>query len=92
MKLATAEYRTSQDHLGRFLAECCVVNPDTYVTTKELRTAYESWCEDQGERMWSAQAVGRELSDRGFDSVQKGAQRVRMWLGLGLLSEGGEQI
>ena len=92
VKLATAEYRTSQDHLGRFLAECCVVNPDTYVTTKELRTAYESWCEDQGERMWSAQAVGRELSDRGFDSVQKGAQRVRMWLGLGLLSEGGEQI
>ncbi len=68
VKAATANYRSSQDHLGRFLAECCVVDDHAYVTTKDLRTGYDAWCEEQGERPWSAQAIGRELTDRGFDS------------------------
>ncbi len=92
VKAATADYRTSQDHLGRFIAESCVVDDVAYVPTKDLRAAYETWCDEQGERAWTAQAVGRELTDRGFDSVQKGAQRSRMWLGLGLVGERGEQI
>jgi putative DNA primase/helicase len=86
VKAATASYRTSQDHMGRFLAECCTIDDTAFVTTKDLRDAYLVWCEEQGERPWSAQAVGRELTDRGFDSgmTGRGNSKSRTWLGLGL--------
>ncbi len=92
VKAATAAYRKGQDHVGRFLAERCVVDPTAYVAAKDLRTAYSAWCTGQGEREWSTKAVGAELSNRGFDSTQFGKARVRSWLGLGLIDEGGERI
>lgn len=89
VKAATARYRASQDHVGRFLAECCVVDPDAYVRASDLRAAYEEWCAEQGERPWSAQAFGRELTDRGCDSALRGSAtgRARTWLGVGLTAE-----
>ena len=87
VKAATARYRTSQDHLGRFIDECCVVDDAAYVAAKSMREAYLGWCEAQGEKPWSAQAVGREFTDRGFDSVHRGPSRVRTWLGIGLTSD-----
>lgn len=92
VKAATAKYRAAQDHVGRFLAECCVTGDVVYVTAKSLREAYEGWCHGQGEKPWSAKALGAELSDRGFDSVQKGSDRTRTWIGLGLVAEEGERI
>ena len=92
VKAATSAYRSSQDHLGRFLSECCTVAENDFVTTRDLRSAYECWCTEQGERPWSAQAIGRELADRAFDSGQIGQNRARTWLGLGLRPERGEQI
>jgi len=89
---ATAEYRRTEDHLGRFIATCCVEDAHALVTTRSLREEYERWCEMEGERPWSAQAVGRELSARGFDSAQVGVSRARSWLGIGLVAEAGEQI
>lgn len=89
VKAATAKYRTSQDHAGRFIAECCIVDPNAYVAAKALREVYETWCADEGERPWSAKALGAELADRGFDSVQKGSTRARTWLGIGLVAVGG---
>lgn len=83
---ATAGYRASQDHIGRFLADCCVVADTAYVSSQALRARYEAWCAEQGERPWTAQAVGRELSSRGFDNGRVGSDR-RAWLGLGLASE-----
>ncbi len=86
VRAATKDYRVSQDHLGRFLAECCVIEDTASVASKDLRAAYEQWCSEQGERAWSAQAIGRELTDRGFDSgmTGRGNGKVRTWLGLGL--------
>ena len=90
VRAATARYRTSQDHVGRFLAECCVVEADAYVSAKALREVYEAWCSEQGERPWTAKALGAELSDRGFDTAGMGHTRLRSWLGLGLASEGAD--
>jgi len=86
VKAATARYRTSQDHLGRFIEECCVVSETAYVTAKAMREAYTAWCEEQGERPWSAKAVGADLTDRGFDTgaVGRGNEKARTWLGIGL--------
>jgi putative DNA primase/helicase len=92
VKAATARYRTSQDHLGRFLEECCIVEDDAYVAARAMRDAYEAWCQAQGERPWSAKAVGQELTDRGFDTTQIGHRRTRSWLGIGLLGERQEEL
>ena len=70
--------------MGRFLVECCVIGEEMYVVAKALRERYTSWCEEQGERPWSAQAIGREMAGRGFDSAQVGQKRTRSWLGIGL--------
>jgi len=92
VRAATADYRRTEDHLGRFIGSCCVVGDTFSVTSRALREVYEQWCEDEGERAWSAHAIGRELLARGFDSAQVGAARTRSWLGIGLLSEGGERL
>lgn len=86
VKAATAEYRTSQNHLGRFLDECCVLDEAADVTAAEIRGAYVDWCGSQGETPWTVQAVGRELGARGLDSTLKGTPRARTWLGIRLRS------
>ncbi len=83
---ATAAYRASQDHVGRFLADCCVVGETFYVRAGDLRVAYEAWCAEQGERPWTATAMGRELSSRGFDQTRE--RGARTWLGFGLAAKG----
>ena len=86
---ATGAYRQSQDHLGRFLSDRCVTGPACYVVTAELREVYEKWCSEQGERAWTAQAVARELTSRGFSptTVGTGYDRKRAWIGVGLLAK-----
>ncbi len=92
VKAATAQYRAAQDHVGRFLGECCIPDANAHISAKSLRENYEAWCTEQGEKPWSAKALGAELSDRGFSSSQMGASRTRSWRGLGLIAEGGERF
>lgn len=84
---ATDEYRAGQDHVGRFLADCCSTGEGLHVTARDLRAAYERWCGEQGEQPWAARTVGRELGARGYDSAKVGAAATRTWIGLGLLTE-----
>jgi putative DNA primase/helicase len=83
---ATAAYRVSNDHVGRFLEDNCIVNADAYVSAADLRRAYEAWCGEQGEKPWTAKALGAEFTNRGFDTTTTGTgnNRTRSWLGLGL--------
>ena len=83
--LATKGYRESQDHLGRFLTDECIVGESFQVSSGALRKAYEAWCGDQGEPPRSSTAVGRELSNRGYQS--KHTNKGNFWRGLGLAAE-----
>jgi putative DNA primase/helicase len=76
---ATDDYRANEDHVGRFLADCFVTDDQDYVLASTLRETYVRWCASGGEREWTAQALGRELTSRGYDSVKVGTKR---WLGL----------
>lgn len=86
---ATGAYRQSQDHIGRFLADVGVVGPSFYVASAQMREAYEKWCHSQGERPWSAQAMGRELTAKGFQTTTLGTgyDRRRGWIGVGLMAD-----
>ena len=85
VELATQGYRDSQDHIGRFLADVCVSCEGCMVTAKALYEAYQIWCDEQGEHARTGTALGRELTNRGYD--QKRTSKARTWAGVGLAAE-----
>lgn len=84
---ATDSYRASEDHVGRFLADCTEADRRLSTPAGEIREAYEKWCAAAGETPWSAQAFGRALTRRGYESGLAGRAKNRVWKGLNLLSE-----
>jgi len=87
VRRTTGAYRSGEDHVGRFLADCAEVDPTASVSARKLREVYEDWCSQVGERPWSAKAVGEQLAARGFDRVQLGKQHVWTWIGFSVVSE-----
>ncbi len=89
---ATAEYRTSSDVVGAFLAECCEVAAGEMSTAAELYRAYVGWCHDSGERAMAQREFGMRLGERGFERKRYGGGM--RWFGLsvasGVASEGSE--
>jgi P4 family phage/plasmid primase-like protien len=81
---ATQEYRTEQDHVGRFIEDVCLLDVDQCVAARDLRKAYEAWCEENGERPWSAKAMGPQLVERHCERIQVGSNREWTWIGIGL--------
>jgi len=82
---ATEDYRSHEDHVGRFLTDCAVVGDTEMVTAANLRDRYLAWVRSEGEREWSAKRVGSELESRGFDKAQVGHSKTRTWIGFGLI-------
>lgn len=82
---ATAEYRTAEDIIGRFLGECCVASGTSSATAKALYTRYKRWCEETGERFITKTMFGRKLTEHGFVSERKEAGKL--WTGIGLKGE-----
>lgn len=82
---ATAQYRAGEDHVGRFLADCCYLGDTARVPAADLRSAYETWCDNAGETVWSAKAVGQKLQAKGLDTARLGNRNIRTWIGIGLL-------
>lgn len=86
---ATADYRSTEDVIGRFLGERCEFYETANVTKKALYGAYKSWCEDGGERYVTQKAFGMRLSEMGFDEAYVGnsKDRARVWIGIALLPD-----
>jgi putative DNA primase/helicase len=79
----TSEYRTDQDILGQFLSECCIEDPDSRVRAADLYQHYVNWAQQQGYRHpLTANAFGRRLGDRGFESAKPGGAAIRIGLRL----------
>lgn len=89
---ATAEYRTEQDHVGRFLEECCTLADGLTITARDLRDAYEKWCSENGERPWSAKAMAPHLIDRGCVTQRAGGGASRLWRGVALTGEAADEL
>ena len=61
---ATTAYRTEQDALAEFLAECCTLEPDTYDRASTLFSAYAAWT---GDKSVTQRRFGRAMTERGFE-------------------------
>lgn len=83
---ATQVYAEEEDQLGRFLEECCLIGGGDHVKleTKKLRSAYETWCQAEGEKPLSSSPFGRELKQRGL--IRKPSNGRHFYLGLALLA------
>jgi len=67
---ATAQYRKDMDALGDFIAECCMLAPDARVTRAELRTRYDAWCVEIGEKFpLGPRGFAEQLRERGIVEV-----------------------
>lgn len=87
VKAATETYAAEEDHMSRFLEECCHIGGGEWVKleTKKLRGAYESWCMGEGIKPLAASPFGREIKGRGITS--KPSNGKRYYLGLALLAD-----
>jgi putative DNA primase/helicase len=81
---ATASYRQDEDVLGAFLAERCVM--DGEIGPAELRLAYETYCNEIGEKPLAANVLGRKLARRGI----RRHKRAGVYRGVSLRTAGGE--
>jgi putative DNA primase/helicase len=84
VRVATDSYRQAEDLIGQFLAEVCVVGPTVQAQAGTLRTAYESWCLEQGFRPMSGNKFATYLLGR-FGRDDTG--RYRSYLGVGLKAQ-----
>lgn len=85
---ATAAYRTENDVIGRFVAECCEFADDHRVLSRALRDALKHYCEESGDDLPPAAVVGRWLTDRGVREAR--IDKKRAYRGLRLLENTGE--
>jgi putative DNA primase/helicase len=81
---AVNEYQEETDRLSGFLEDCCLIDPEEKATTKALYTAYEWWCEENGDTPVRKTTFAKMLSERGFSSVRIGHGGARGWKGLSL--------
>jgi P4 family phage/plasmid primase-like protien len=80
IKAATAEYRSDQDLIGRWLEECCVVSDDTQALSNELYQSYQAWNLENGLKALSHVRLSRQLAERGFGHRKSNGKAI--WTGL----------
>jgi len=66
IEAATDEYRTENDPLGRFLAECTVRKAGARVGTTECWRLFCAWMVANGDRPWTQKSFSVAMSERGF--------------------------
>lgn len=75
---ATHTYAEEEDALARFLADKCTLGPGSAfrVDTAIMRSAYETWCREQGEPALTPQQFGREIKNRhGIEQARSNGHR-----------------
>jgi putative DNA primase/helicase len=85
VELATREYRAESDTIGRFVDECCDLDPGLRVACKELRAALTDFCAENDAEAPLATTLGRWLAERGVRQTRIGQRR--MYKGIGLKGE-----
>lgn len=90
VKVATERYEHDQDHLARFVEECCQIgDPNAQhmtVHTAKLRARYEGWCRQEGEPELSSKALTTQLRNR-FGVKSSRSKTTRYYSGISVTDE-----
>jgi putative DNA primase/helicase len=64
--LATAEYRSASDPLGRFLSTCVEESAGDRVQSSVLYQVFEAWCKSSGETAWKQKGFSMAMEERQY--------------------------
>ena len=81
---ATDEYFESEDALGMWMAESCVINHHSDTQVMELFTSWSAWAKNAGEEAGSKKRFSQKLTSRGF-ALRKATGGIRMISGIRLM-------
>jgi putative DNA primase/helicase len=82
---ATEKYLETQDVLGEWLAECCILDPNAWEATGILFENWQRWAEERQEWVGSVKTFSARLEDRGgFTRCKNKEQTARGFAGLKL--------
>jgi putative DNA primase/helicase len=84
---ATDEYRRDMDPLKDFIADCCVLHADAWISAARLWREYEEWAKENGERyMLGRNAFSDRLRSKGCEPFLRriNGDPTRGWTGIGL--------
>lgn len=84
VKEATAEYRSDEDTLGQWLAECCIMGDGYTCRAQAAYGSYATWCETMKVKPLTGTAFGRKLAER---FSKEDTRTGIIYRGLGLLTE-----
>jgi putative DNA primase/helicase len=79
---ATAEYLANEDHVARWIEDCCVVGEREVAKTKALYKSYCEWCEANNEKPLSSKEFSPELDRKGYVVEHTVYGNVRRGIGL----------
>ncbi len=87
VRAATKSYRDSQDVLGGFFEEHCILDPDhpndVKVKSGAIYARYTAWCADAKETPLSLRAFGETITERGIQKSDRTKTGI-YYLGIGL--------
>jgi len=66
---ATGQYRSDQDRIGQFIAECCITGGMVRVRANLIYARYRAWSEQRGEYPVSQQRFGESFTERGIERM-----------------------
>jgi putative DNA primase/helicase len=87
VKNAAGRWRNDSDQVGRFLDECCTLGEEDEATTSALYAAYKTWCDNSSERVLTATAFGKRMTERdGITRIvtKKSGRTQRLYRGVEL--------
>ena len=83
---ATQNYRDAMNPLTEFIEDRCLLSEDAHVDNPDIWRAYQNWATEGHRKPLGRKTFSQRLGDvPGVDQAQPGG--VRVWLGIGLLSE-----
>jgi putative DNA primase/helicase len=88
VKDATAAYLANEDHVARWIEDCCRLGDREVAKTQALYKSYCTWCEANNEKPLSSKEFSPELDRKGYAVEHTVYGNIRR--GLGLRSESPE--
>ncbi|MFD9053241.1 DNA primase family protein [Streptomyces zaomyceticus] len=92
VQTATRVYAETEDHAGRFLSECCVLNPSMRAEQAQMYSAYLGWCQLEGATPLTSRAFAARIRETVGIATPSGmvlSNQRKLYPGIGLVTERG---
>ncbi|WP_434600670.1 DNA primase family protein [Streptomyces sp. A5-4] len=93
VRTATTAYAETEDHTGRFLGECCTLDPAMRAEQAQLYSSYKNWCQLEGSNPVSSRAFAARVRENVGLATPKDmilSNQRKFYPGIGLNAELGD--